>query len=661
MPLLEEAMPTKWVVWAANVPPPNPQLAEVASRSLCHSPFSEPALLEDVATVWKMHDGRGCDAAAGPGEVRSLLQRRYIQNLRVAELPPIDEAIADRMVLIARNFATDGNTYKATGDRLIHAFVECRLSTVALAAIPANQPPYAANAHLDTAEATIKEVSDPPPRPAHPSDPPRQITEPPLCDTLDRFDPTVSCDPTFVLVLWTIYAELWKARPAPSEPAPALTAPREPPRQSWSTPTRRLQPGTPWQSSTTTLDQTRRRRAQPSTRPQRKPCTSHPECTPPWASSTTWPSAPERRSSPQSLRTDPTPAPSLRRPGTPVQRCSPAKQPWNPAPTSGSALVHVRGTPAPACNPQNQQHGIPAGHSRPHSAPQQTAQRHQHGSRDPSANHQNCNRHGKPRRSREHPETVLWFRAAITVCIRQNPMDVPPTTECLALDVAVGAAVRAIRVAEAALEGQRASSAASLEPTAVEAIKSAQTLEELRQACTQVRRAKDECGIDMDVSGAVAAQLAIVLAEGSGAVEQACSGMLSFQNRDNIVDLAEQYSAADLVRILAFASPGEEERANAVVRAIAGFPGSAGGLGSVGSAVDADAIEAALEESEEQRMFAKAAAVAICRARPQLRGDPLMEAVRARTSEVYWATKRPPGADGDDAPPAKRLARQGPR
>lgn len=163
MPLLEEAMPTKWVVWAANVTEPTPQLAEVASRSLCHSPFSEPALLEDVATVWKMHDGQGCDADAGPGEVRSLLQRRYIQNLRVAELPPVDEAIADRMVLIARNFATDGNTYKATGDRLIHAFIECRLSTEALAAIPANQPPYAANAHLDTAEATIKEVPAPPP------------------------------------------------------------------------------------------------------------------------------------------------------------------------------------------------------------------------------------------------------------------------------------------------------------------------------------------------------------------------------------------------------------------------------------------------------------------------------------------------------------------
>ena len=41
---------------------------------------------------------------------------------------------------------------------MIHAFIECRLSVDALAAIPANQPPYAANAKLDSAEATIKEA-----------------------------------------------------------------------------------------------------------------------------------------------------------------------------------------------------------------------------------------------------------------------------------------------------------------------------------------------------------------------------------------------------------------------------------------------------------------------------------------------------------------------
>ena len=41
---------------------------------------------------------------------------------------------------------------------MIHAFIECRLPVDALAAIPANQPPYAANAKLDSAEATIKEA-----------------------------------------------------------------------------------------------------------------------------------------------------------------------------------------------------------------------------------------------------------------------------------------------------------------------------------------------------------------------------------------------------------------------------------------------------------------------------------------------------------------------
>ena len=240
-------------------------------------------------------------------------------------------------------------------------------------------------------------------------------------------------------------------------------------------------------------------------------------------------------------------------------------------------------------------------------------------------------------------------------------MDVPQTTECLALDAAVDAEAGAIRVAEATLADQRARSAARLEPMAVEAVESAKTLEELRQVCAQVDRAQEECGIDLGVGGLVAARLAVVLAEGDGTVEQACAGVLSYQDRPNIVDVVRQYGPAGLVRILAFASPGKEERANAVVRAIAGFSGASGGLEAVGSTVDADAIEAALATREDQRRFAEAAAVAICRARPQLRGDPLMEAVRARTSEAYWATKRLAGADGDDAPAAKRLARQGPR
>ena len=95
---------------------------------------------------------------------------------------------------------------------MIHAFIECRLPVDALAAIPANQPPYAANAKLDSAEATIKEafahLPIPKGRPIDPIVP--QITEPALVDTLDRFDPTVSVESTFVLVLWTIFAELWK-------------------------------------------------------------------------------------------------------------------------------------------------------------------------------------------------------------------------------------------------------------------------------------------------------------------------------------------------------------------------------------------------------------------------------------------------------------------
>lgn len=160
MPPLEDAMPPQWIVWASNVPP-TPQLAEVARKCLCFNPFSVTALLEDLVTVWKRHDGKGCDANASSGEVRSLLQRRYIESLRVAELPPIDDAIADRIMVVAMNFAIDGNTYKATGDRLIHAFIESRLDTSALASIPNNQPPYAENAKEATAEATIKEVGPP--------------------------------------------------------------------------------------------------------------------------------------------------------------------------------------------------------------------------------------------------------------------------------------------------------------------------------------------------------------------------------------------------------------------------------------------------------------------------------------------------------------------
>jgi len=159
---LETAMPVKWVAWASRVEPA-PMLCEVARKALCLHPFSELGLVGDLVTVWKHHGGQGCDPEATPGEVRAVLQRKCIQTMTLAELPPVDAEVATRMMTIARNFATDGNTYKATGDRLIHAFIECRLPVADLAAIPSNQPPYAANAKLDTAEATIKEVSAPPP------------------------------------------------------------------------------------------------------------------------------------------------------------------------------------------------------------------------------------------------------------------------------------------------------------------------------------------------------------------------------------------------------------------------------------------------------------------------------------------------------------------
>ena len=157
MPSLEQSMPSKWVLWASQQAR-SPQLAEVARRALCFHPFSEAGLLEDVVTVWKIHDGAGCDADTTAGEVRSQIQKTFLSGLSVRELPPVDEAICIRAMTIAVNFATDGNTYKATGDRLIHDFIRCHLRVEDLAAIPSNQPPYAANARLDKAETIIKEV-----------------------------------------------------------------------------------------------------------------------------------------------------------------------------------------------------------------------------------------------------------------------------------------------------------------------------------------------------------------------------------------------------------------------------------------------------------------------------------------------------------------------
>jgi hypothetical protein len=212
MPSLEQSMPSKWVLWASQQDR-SPQLAEVARKALCFHPFSESGLLEDVVTVWKIHDGAGCDADTTAGEVRSQIQKTFLSGLAVRELPPVDEAICIRAMTVVVNFATDGNTYKATGDRLIHDFIRCHLRVEDLAAIPSNQPPYAANARLDKAETIIKEVV---PTTvcvrvgAHMAR--RQITEPALTETLSRFEPIVSCDPTLVLVLWTLFAELWKER-----------------------------------------------------------------------------------------------------------------------------------------------------------------------------------------------------------------------------------------------------------------------------------------------------------------------------------------------------------------------------------------------------------------------------------------------------------------
>lgn len=110
---LEEAMPVRWVAWASRIDP-EPMLAEVARKALCLHPFTELGLLNDLVTVFKHHDSSSCDPDATPGEVRSLLQRKYIQSFELAELPPVDDAIANRIMSVARNFATDGNTYKVS-------------------------------------------------------------------------------------------------------------------------------------------------------------------------------------------------------------------------------------------------------------------------------------------------------------------------------------------------------------------------------------------------------------------------------------------------------------------------------------------------------------------------------------------------------------------
>ena len=116
---LEEAMPVRWVAWASRIDP-EPMLAEVARKALCLHPFAELGLLNDLVTVFKHHDGSSCDPDSTPGEVRSLLQRRYIQSFELAELPPVDDTISTRMLTIARNFAIDGNTYKVSPSTVTH-------------------------------------------------------------------------------------------------------------------------------------------------------------------------------------------------------------------------------------------------------------------------------------------------------------------------------------------------------------------------------------------------------------------------------------------------------------------------------------------------------------------------------------------------------------
>lgn len=220
-----------------------------------------------------------------------------------------------------------------------------------------------------------------------------------------------------------------------------------------------------------------------------------------------------------------------------------------------------------------------------------------------------------------------------------------------AFRVATAEARQRIEVVKAAVEEVEASSRKLLKPLAEEAIGATTSLEELKGVCALVG---DVGGVELDVVGAVAVQLETVLPEGRSGFEKACLGALQFQKRDTLLQLINQYSAPDLVRVLGTAKEDDAAVANALVKVIAG---TASAKDYKLAKVDAAEVEEALKTSSSARGIAFSAAYAMRRKHVQHRGDPLMAAVRRRTDPAVWAKKR---RAESGAPTAKRASHVAP-